>query len=194
MENLAKVIHFKSFIFLKLLGCSDTTCKTCDDKKCLTCETGDFLYQESCVDSCPPKTYSTEKTCESNQYFYHQIKTQFSIACSDHCTECTSSGCKTCENGYELNASKKCVSKSSPTTPSREEAGSSSGGLSDGAIAGIVCGSVAIVFLAGWFIFCCKTRKFPFARSKTRAGKNPVALEVSNPVSPMHTEAHALVP
>ncbi len=135
--------------------------------------------------------------------YFKTIIYLYVIACSDHCAECEAAGCKACGDGYELDADNKCMLIFSPTpsTPTTEEAGSSGGGMSGGAVAGIACGSVAVVSLAGWSVYSFVAKKLAFAKKLTMASKNPYVvkqnpanLEVSNPVSPMHTEGSALIP
>ncbi len=67
----------------------------------------------------------------------------FIVACSSHCAECDADGCKACENGYKLETDKTC--KITVT--------SSSSGLSGGAIAGIVIGSLAAIGAASWIAY-----------------------------------------
>jgi len=209
-SNLEKIFIFKK----SFQGCSDSNCKTCDSTKCLTCDTNYLLYDGGCVNPCPDKTYSDETSCIGKHYSRAVFVTYFSaLACSqDHCAECNAAGCTVCDADYELNTSKKCVSPTSPTTPSTEEAGSSGGGLSAGAIAGIVCGSAAIIAIVCWSVYSFMVKQFPFHRLKrylfsslvlkfASAPKNPSignksspALEASSPVSPISTEVNPLVP
>ena len=71
------------------------------------------------------------------------------IACSSHCIECEASGCKTCDDDYQVNTDKKCGLSSSTTTATVVE---SSSGLSGGAIAGVVIGSAATIVAAGYIV------------------------------------------
>ncbi len=117
----------------------------------------------------------------------------FLLACSSHCAECDAAGCKVCDDGYELESEKTCASPPPPPV-SREEAGSSGGGISGGIIAAIVGGSLVIFSSAAYSIykFAAKRRRsdtHPYDQNKNSPG-----LEVSNPVSPTHTEVSNLVP
>jgi len=125
------------------------------------------------------------------------------LACPNQCAERDADGCQVCDDGYKLDTEKKCM----PTITAEE-----AGGVSGGAIAGIVCGSVVIVSLAAWVASRFVQKKFPFQPKKylsldlinlrfQRAPnkihhhrKNASNPEVTNLVSPSQNELNTLVP
>ncbi len=66
-----------------------TSCKNCSggsESDCLSCETPKFLYNKTCVETCPPKFWGekSDQTCKKCQ-----LPCENCISNSTICTSCT---------------------------------------------------------------------------------------------------------
>ena len=90
--KLAQVIPLLLQFFSFRLDCP-SHCETCDENQCLTCETGYFIYNKACVNSCPTKMYFTGTTCKN---------------CPNNCKACNAVECSACDSNYLL-YNKQCI-------------------------------------------------------------------------------------
>lgn len=78
--------------------CPTRHCIDCKYRVCMKCNANKRLYNEKCIDPpCPLRTYDDgNNNCRE---------------CPIYCSECDSSGCKTCDIGYSLDDIKNCTNK-----------------------------------------------------------------------------------
>lgn len=76
-----------------------TECKLCEDNSkfnCYECNTGFYLYNKRCIDTCPGGTFESGQIC---------------AACNPACETCSAAGsdkCITCKPGYFFTGPSKC--------------------------------------------------------------------------------------
>lgn len=81
-------VRKKFFPGIRFLACP-TNCANCTSASvCISCQNGYLMSEQSCVTTCPAKTYNVLGVC---------------TGCSDHCTTCVDEAkCIACETGWNL--------------------------------------------------------------------------------------------
>ena len=104
--NVKVIIIFRGRGKINFWKDCSSDCKQCaSSTSCSACESTHFLYEEKCIEGCPPATApitsgSGDKSCQG---ISHYLVWSYSKDCSLNCEQCVSStSCNICASTYFL--------------------------------------------------------------------------------------------